>query len=281
MARDDATNLFHASQGALHEIAPYLSDLRRYARTLTGSQHLGDALVSMTLEDAEQIAAVERLDKVALYRLLSRIWSKPIGEYWRTIERTRKHAAPLLQRQLTRLTPLNRQAYLLVAMEHFQPAAAAAILEMQERELHACLRSAQQQIAVQSAAKILIIEDEPLIAVDLESIVTDLGHDVVGVTRTRANAVAKARSARPNLILSDIKLADDTSGIDAVSEIAEFSDVPAIFITAYPERLLTGLRREPAFLITKPFRAEMVRAIIGQALFWSEAAEMPIEPLGS
>jgi CheY-like chemotaxis protein/DNA-directed RNA polymerase specialized sigma24 family protein len=273
MTRDGSNNLFHAPQGVLHDVATYLPDLRRYARTLTGSQHLGDALVSMTLEDAEQIALEEDIDKIVLYRLLSRIWSKPIGDYWRETERNRKHGAPLLQRQLTRLTPLSRQAYLLVAMEHFQPAAAAAILEMPERELDGCLRLAQQQIAVQSAAKILIIEDEPLIAVDLESIVTDLGHVVVGITRTRNSAVAKAKSTRPNLILSDIKLADDSSGIDAVNEIVQFRDVPAIFITAFPERLLTGLRREPAFLITKPFRSEMVRAIIGQALFWNEPVE--------
>lgn len=273
MTRDGSNSLFHAQQSVLPDVARYLPDMRRYARTLTGSQHLGDALVSMTLEDAEQIASEEKIGKLELYRLLSRIWSRPIGDYWRATERTRMHAAPLLQRQLTRLTPLCRQAYLLVAMEHFQPAAAAAILEMPERQLHACLHEAQQQIAVQSAAKVLIIEDEPLIAVDLESIVSELGHDVVGISRTRSSAVAKAKSTQPNLILSDIKLADESSGIDAVNEIVQFRDVPTVFITAYPERLLTGLRREPTFLITKPFRAEMVRAVIGQALFWTDASE--------
>jgi CheY-like chemotaxis protein len=271
MTSNGSHSLFHAPHGALNAMTPYLADLRRYARTLTGSQHLGDALVSLTLEDAEQIASEGGLDKIKLYQLLSRIWSGPVGAHWRSIERSRSGSQPSLQRQLTLLTPRSRQAYLLVAMDRFPPAAAAEILEMPESALHVALREAQQQVAAQNRAKILIIEDEPLIAVDLESIVTDLGHAVVGISRTRASAVAKARQAQPNLILSDIKLADDSSGIDAVSEIVQFRDVPAIFITAFPERLLTGLGPEPAFLITKPFRSEMVRAVIGQALFWSQS----------
>jgi DNA-directed RNA polymerase specialized sigma24 family protein len=224
----------------------YLAELRRYARTLTGSQHLGDALVSLTLEDAEYLSPErDPLDKLKLFRLLSRIWTGPVGDHWRSAERERKRHPEPLQRQLNRLTPRSRQAYLLVAMERFAPAAAAQILEMSEPELHDALTMAQTQIAAQGAAKVLIIEDEPLIAVDLESIVADLGHTVVGICRTRASAVAKARTAKHR-------------------------DVPAIFVTAFPERLLTGLRREPVFLITKPFRADMVRAVIGQALFWSQ-----------
>jgi CheY-like chemotaxis protein/DNA-directed RNA polymerase specialized sigma24 family protein len=253
----------------MSELAPYLAELRRYARTLTGSQHLGDALVSLTLEDADYAASHGQVDKLKLYQLLSRIWSGPVGDYWRATERQRKANPVPLQRQLTQLTPPSRQAYLLVAIERFQPAAAAQILEMPEAELREALLDAQKQITAQGAARVLIIEDEPLIAVDLEHIVSELGHKVVGVARTRANAVATAKSQKPSLILSDIKLADDSSGIDAVREITEDRDVPAIFITAYPERMLTGLRREPVFMITKPFRADMVRAMIGQALFWS------------
>lgn len=251
------------------ELTANLPELRRYARTLTGSQHLGDALVSLTLEDAEYTNTGRNVDKLTLFMLLSRIWSGPVGDHWRSTERLRKRTEAPLQRQLDRLAPRSRQAYLLVAMERFQPAAAAQILELSEEQLYAELRMAQQQIAAQGAARVLIIEDEALIAVDLESIVLDLGHEVVGISRTRASAVEKARSVKPSLILSDIQLADDSNGVDAVRDITAERDVPAIFITAYPERLLTGLRREPVFLITKPFRADMVRAVIGQALFWN------------
>ena len=78
----------------------------------------------------------------------------------------------------------------------------------------------------------------------------------------------------PGLVLADIQLADDSSGIDAVKDIlAEFS-VPVIFITAFPERLLTGTRPEPTFLITKPFQRSTVKAAIAQALFF-DAATVP------
>lgn len=251
----------------MNDLTPYLPDMRRYARTLTGSQHLGDALVSLTLEDAEYECAQRPVDKLTLYQLLSRIWRGPVGDHWRATESARRTATA--QRQLTQLTPRSRQAYLLVAIERFQPAAAAEILDLSDPEFQDALQDALRQINAQGAARVLIIEDEPLIAVDLENIVSGLGHKVVGVSRTRNAAVKAARSTKPTLILSDIKLADDSSGIDAVAEITLNRDVPAIFITAYPEQLLTGLRREPVFLITKPFRADSVRAMISQALFWS------------
>ena len=59
-----------------------------------------------------------------------------------------------------------------------------------------------------------------------------------------------------------------THGIDAVNSIRTESDVPVIFITAYPERLLTGDRPEPTYLVTKPFQEATVRAAISQALFF-------------
>ena len=121
---------------------------------------------------------------------------------------------------------------------------------------------------------VLIIEDEPIIAMDIETIVRDLGHNVTGVAVTRDEAVTQAREHPPGLVLADIQLADDSSGIDAVKDIlAEFS-VPVIFITAFPERLLTGTRPEPTFLITKPFQRSTVKAAIAQALFF-DAATVP------
>jgi CheY-like chemotaxis protein len=106
---------------------------------------------------------------------------------------------------------------------------------------------------------VLIIEDEPFIAMDLEGLVESLGHQVLGV-------------ARPGLILADIQLADGSSGLDAVNELLRSFEVPVIFITAYPERFLTGERPEPAFLIAKPFQPATVSAVISQALFFERNA---------
>ena len=118
----------------------------------------------------------------------------------------------------------------------------------------------------------LIIEDEPVIATDIEALVRELGHTVLDVAATRSEAVAAVARRTPGLVLADIQLADGSSGIDAVKDILGRYDVPVIFITAFPERLLTGERPEPTFLITKPFQPETVKAAIGQALFFHPGA---------
>jgi CheY-like chemotaxis protein len=137
------------------------------------------------------------------------------------------------------------------------------------------LHRAGREIAQQVATDVLIIEDEPLIAMDLESIVEGLGHRVTGIARTHREAVTEVRNARPGLVLADIHLADGSSGLDAVNEILMGFEVPVIFITAFPERLLTGERPEPTFLITKPFETNTVRAVISQALFFAMRARLP------
>ena len=107
---------------------------------------------------------------------------------------------------------------------------------------------------------------------DIEQLVESLGHQVVGIARTRSEAVAMAEKENPGMILADIQLADNSSGIDAVNDIIKTHEVPVIFITAFPERLLTGERPEPTFLVTKPFNPDMVKALISQALFFQENA---------
>ena len=115
---------------------------------------------------------------------------------------------------------------------------------------------------------VLIIEDEAIISADIQSLVKELGHRVTGTATTHDEAVDAVARHRPGLVLADIQLADGSSGIDAVKDILKDIDVPVIFITAFPERLLTGERPEPTFLITNPFQPETVKAAISQALFF-------------
>lgn len=173
---------------------------------------------------------------------------------------------------LTAISPLPRQAFLLVAVEGFTDEEAAEILSVSENEFSALLSQASAEISRQVATDILIIEDEPLIAMDIEEMVEGLGHRVVGIARTHAEATAMFNKTRPRMVLADIQLADGSSGIDAVNEILASAAVPVIFITAFPERLLTGERPEPAFLVTKPFNPDMVKALISQALFFDRQA---------
>jgi DNA-directed RNA polymerase specialized sigma24 family protein len=255
------------------QLAPHLPFLRRYARALTGSQGHGDAYVRATLEAI--VAAPEEFPadvdpRLGLYRIFHVIWSsshledEPVltgGEFAESIANAR----------LARLTPLPRQALLLTALEGFTSEDVSYLIALPVDDVEALVHEALEEIESQTRAKVLIIEDEPIIAMDIETIVRDLGHDVTAIAVTREDAVREAMADRPGLVLADIQLADDSSGIDAVKDIlAEFS-VPVIFITAFPERLLTGERPEPTFLITKPFQRATVKAAIAQALFFDEA----------
>jgi len=254
-----------------HEIAPHLPYLRRFARTLTGSQTSGDAYVASTLETLiadpgsfpKDVAA-----RVALYQTFVKLWSS-IAINGKAEEDV---SIPAAQRNLNLLTPVSRQAFLLRTVEGFSAEEAAQILETDPSNIEALIDTAGREIALQVATNVLIIEDEPVIALDIESLVRDLGHRVVGIARTHKDAVKIAEATRPGLVLADVQLADGSSGLDAVNQILGSYEVPVIFITAFPERLLTGDRPEPAFLIAKPLGTEVVKAAISQALFFDRRA---------
>jgi len=257
-------------------VAPQLPSLRMFARALTGSQERGDAYVVATLEALVADMGLLRRDlppKTALYRSFLKVWdAMPMNG---KAEAPDGGASWVADRRIETLTPRPRQAFLLAALEEFATADIGLILDIGESDVRALVDEAGREIADQIAARVLIIEDEPLIGLDLESIVTEIGHQVVGISATRNEAVATARKTKPGLVLADVQLADGSSGIDAVNDILGEIDVPVIFITAYPERLLTGERAEPTFLITKPFRPEMVKAVMSQALFFDIRAGRP------
>ncbi|HAC56717.1 response regulator [Parvibaculum sp.] len=259
------------------QIAPLLPHLRRYARALTGNQKRGDAYVRSLLEAivADDSIIDRGLEpRVGLYKAFYGIWSTADLDVAKPEEAA--GAENIVSQRLSRMTPINRQALLLTAMEGFSNKETAQILQVDDAEISPLIDAALKEIDNQIATNVLIIEDEPIISMDLEQIVRDLGHDVMATVVTRDEAVNAIATRKPGLVLADIQLADGSSGIDAVKDIFARFSVPVIFITAYPERLLTGERPEPTFLITKPFLQSTVKAAIGQALFFnaekSEAA---------
>ena len=255
-------------------IAPHLPLLRRYARALTGSQKTGDAYVRATLEAIlaqREALGDDASPRVALYRLFHAVWSGTSGVT--SPEKSDKTPSTPDER-LQALQPSKREALLLSAVEGFVRSEIATILGKNESEVEEEIAKAQVAIEQELASRVLIIEDESIIALDLENMMIELGHEVVGIAATRDEAVRQAKAKRPGLILADVRLADGSSGIDAVTEILNSFDVPVIFITAYPERLLTGERPEPTYLITKPFLPETVKAAVGQALFFKPAGRV-------
>ncbi|MDP5102438.1 MAG: response regulator [Erythrobacter sp.] len=262
-----------------NQIAANLPFLRRYARALTGSQASGDAFVHSLLQtvltDDDLKASLEG-GRVALYRAFSGVWASAAREQTAAMasEPGSEHEAGA-QTRLGAITPPARQALLLTTLEDFTVAEAAAILEREPAEIERLVAEAIAEIDREQTTSVLIIEDEPLIAMQLEDLVAGLGHTVCGTAATRTLARQAVAEARPGLVLADIQLADGSSGLDAVDDILAAGSMPVIFITAYPERLLTGDRPEPTYLVTKPFQEATVRAAISQALFFGST-----RPLG-
>ncbi|MDH6266415.1 DNA-directed RNA polymerase specialized sigma24 family protein [Rhizobium sp. SG_E_25_P2] len=252
-------------------VAAHLPFLRRYSRAITGSQTSGDAFVVATLEALIADLSIfpeASSDRVAIYKLFVRILKSAQVDVPHAVSpfAWEKKAVANLSAVPTQA----RHAFLLVSVEGFSFSEAAEILTVSIEDVKRLIDEATQEISRQISTEIMIIEDEPLIALDIEHIVLDLGHSVSGIARTHAEALDLYRRSNPGMILADIHLADGSSGIDAINDILKVASVPVIFITAFPERLLTGERAEPTFLVTKPYNPDMLKALISQALFFND-----------
>jgi len=245
---------------------PYL---RRYARALTGSQDTGDRYAAATLEAVlEDITILQASDapKVALFHAFHLVWASagaPLGE-------PDSRFSAIAQGHMTELTPNSREALLLHSIEGFTQSEIGAIMQIDPEEVDFLIDQAVQEMSASVAGRVMIIEDEAIIAMDIAAIVREMGHTIIGIASTRSEANTIAARERPDLILADIQLADKSSGIDAVNDILRmFEAMPVIFITAFPERMLTGERPEPAFLISKPYSEDQVRSAVSQAMFFT------------
>ena len=272
MSSDSASDLADRIGASL----PYL---RRYARALTGSQETGDRYAAATLEailaERSFIGEVSS-PKLALFRAFHVVWSSagaPLGEPDGDQSAPAQHY--MAQHHMAHLTANTREALLLHSVEGFTTEEVAIIMKTNPSEAEDLIAIAHSEMRASVQGRVMIIEDEPIIAIDLRAIVTDMGHTVTGIARTRTEAVALAQDNPPDLVLADIQLADKSSGIDAVHDIlAALGGRPVIFITAFPERLLTGTRPEPAFLITKPYDEDQVRSGVSQAMFFASTAAL-------
>ncbi|MGE0733566.1 MAG: response regulator [Alphaproteobacteria bacterium] len=270
------------------KIVNQIKYLRRYARALTGSQRSGDTYVRICLEAVLQEPESLRSDtdtRLQLFTLFHRAWDKIARPHDSLSAADRESLSDLsVEARLKALPPAERQILLLTTLEGFTVHDAAEILGIAEAEARKLLATAWETVNKQLATRVLVIEDEPVIALDIANLVRDMGHSVVGIAASSGEAVAFARDKSPGLVLADIELGAGGSGLNAVAEILQFTDVPVIFVTAYPERLLTGERPEPTFLVTKPFEPDTLKVAISQALSVhpsaSAAAPEPARRLG-
>lgn len=259
------------------EIVKHLPYLRRYARAITGVQSRGDAYVRAALEallqEPDRINPQESV-RVQLYRLFHDVWSTvdvmaPEDDAALAAGAAEKR----LRDRIEALPARERQALLLVSLEGFGIADVGRILRVTEAEASGLIEQARADLRRQATTSVLIIEDEPVIAFHIADIVRESGHRVAGIASTRDEAVELAGRSRPGLVLADIQLDDGSTGIEAVQGILASMDVPVIFVTAFPERLLTGEKVEPTYLVTKPFEPDTLKVTMSQALFFHPAAE--------
>lgn len=261
-------------------ILPYLPYLRRYARALTGSQDRGDeyvrACVEAILAEPELIPVGENV-RLQLFASFHAVWTV-LGADLAEAEAAADHAGDAgladfpgsaglaVKRTLTVLPPKERQVLLLVSLEGFSFEETSYILGLEEGQVRDLLDRARSDIRLPGLTEVLIIEDDPIIAMGMSAIVEEMGYRVVGTAARQGEAVEMARRFEPNLVLADIQLADGGNGIASVQQILRGTNVPVIFVTGHPELLLTGERLEPAFVVTKPFQPQALKDAISQAL---------------
>lgn len=248
---------------AITQTLPYL---RRYARAVTGSQERGDEWVKLCAEVAlrqQDLITSMGNTKLGTFTLFHQL-RQPFGG----LETGESDAtvSGRLKGSLTDMAPLQRQALLLTVLEGFTLEETAQILDITVDKADAALAEARRELQRVASVRVLVIEDEAVIAMDVADIVRNAGHQVVGIAATEKAAVELAKLHSPHLVLADIQLRGADSGISAVHKILQAVSVPVIFVTGYPERLLTGSKLEPAFVISKPFDPELLRATIAQAL---------------
>jgi CheY-like chemotaxis protein len=274
-------------------IRQQLPYLRRFARALNGRQAVADRLVAKAIEAvaAEHAQAAPQFAQAGSKsngsgngaplreRLFRALVDVHVGIPGSTGDIVTLSDERILASRIRALPADAAIALLLSTLESFEREAIAFIMRLSPEVAADRLRAAHAALEAQAPTEILVIEDEPVIAMDIVGIVRQAGHRVLGIATTRDQAVALAEAKPPGLILADIQLADDSSGIGAVDDIVALlaeqrpggPRIPVIFITAFPERLLNDERLEPSLLITKPFSDHLLRVAIAQALQMADA----------
>lgn len=112
--------------------------------------------------------------------------------------------------------------------------------------------------------RILIVEDEQIVAADLEGKLNKLGYDVVGIAASGEEAINVARQLRPELVFMDVRLQGRMDGTEAARSIQRLTGAPIIFITAYAEIFLRDptLMNPPGLCLSKPFSISQLRAVL-------------------
>ncbi|MFO1057374.1 MAG: response regulator [Dongiaceae bacterium] len=245
---------------ALFQELPYL---RWQAFAFTGSRQAGDEVVARCLTEIS--ATPERLDPAQprrdFYRVFCRVARQEAG--WREELPAEDDDEGRLWRGLGDLPPVERHAFLLDAIQQFVPEDIAYILEIEVEAIRALLRRARAGLEHAQRPGVLIVEDDWLVALDMESAVVEMGFRVCGTARSEQEAVSIARLTRPDLILADVNLSTGGDGIKACEQICRSRPTSVIYVTGYPDKI----KREGGQLVVpKPFQVRSLSRAVREAL---------------
>ena len=244
---------------------PPLGVLRQLSRAAFADRVIGDELMRLTMARVEVDPTSSSASVADLATAFVQSWRQAHKDAVGRSDRAARFSDAALRSAFPPPPGDGRLVLLLVDVLGFAPSEASRIVGVRGDGM-ALLAETRAALRIQGQPTAVVIEDEPLIAADLRSILGRMGVDVVGEARAADEAVRVAEATRPDLILADYNLDGRATGIDAIVRIREAHDCPVIFITGYPDRVLQGDEIEPDFVISKPYTADNVRAAVVHCL---------------
>lgn len=168
------------------------------------------------------------------------------------------------------LPPVSEQMLLLCDFVGFSVEEGADLLDLTPEQGAVELEEGRKLTRNLAPLPVLILEDHGLIAQDLSDIIGETGLSVIGTVANEADAKKACRQNWPDIIVSDQMLEGGDTGLQAIERLRADGDFAAIYVTAYPDEVLTGLEDEPAVIVAKPFKPEAIRAALGYTVAASD-----------
>lgn len=245
------------------QLYEHLPHLRRYARALTGRTEDGDDLVTRCVEAAVMAPTrfgVPGSSRAPLYALINALFD---GE---------REGRPLqsgnpIERALNALPEAERRLYLLCALEELPLPEAARVVGMTVDRAERALSRAREALRDTLKARVLVVEDNAVAAIDLTEMITEMGHEVCGTAATEREALTLVNAERPTLALLDVGLARGDNGIAVAQKLRDLFGLPVIFVTGCSGEFDRLGLSPMGPVIRKPFTPEAVRDAVTHAVF--------------
>lgn len=249
-------------------ITSTVSLFRRFAAAMAGNQTVADRYlrdILVTLSEEKNPTNGDAETRTVLFQSFLHRWMRDGGQ----TSEPDNHLVERAQGALASLDVQSRAALLLHVLAGFDFATVAEVQGTSKQKAQEAIFTARRKVAAAAQSKVLIVEDEIFLAMDISDIVNEMGHRIIGPADTATSAVELAEREQPDLILADIALAGRSTGFDAVKTIRDtVGSVPVIFITAFPDRVPPDALKEPACVIGKPYTEEQLRSVVSEAIFF-------------